>query len=55
MAGLFGKVAKFASSPAGQRAIAKARDAANDPKNRAKINELVTKVQRKGGQPPRTP
>ncbi len=48
-------MARFASSPAGQRAIAKARDAANDPKNRAKINDLVSKVQRKGGQPPRTP
>ena len=55
MAGLFSKVARFASSPQGQRAIAKARAAASDPKNRAKINEMVTKVQRKGGQPPRTP
>ncbi len=55
MAGLFSKVAKFASSPQGQRAIAKARAAASDPKNRAKINEMMTKVQRKGGQPPRTP
>ena len=53
MAGLFGKVAKLASSPQGQRAIAKAKAAAGDPKNRAKINDLVSKVQRKGGQPPR--
>ncbi len=51
MAGLFGKVAKFASSPQGQRAIAKAKTAAGDPKNRAKINQLVSRVQRKGGQP----
>lgn len=53
MAGLFSKVAKLANSPQGQRAIAKAKDAAGDPKNRAKINQLVSKVQRKGGQPPR--
>lgn len=53
MAGLLGKVAKFASSPQGQRAIAKAKQAAGDPKNRAKINDIVAKVQRKGGQPPR--
>lgn len=55
MAGLFSKVARFAASPQGQQAIAKARAAASDPKNRAKLNELVTKVQRRGGQPPRTP
>ena len=53
MAGLFDKVAKFASSPQGRQAIAKAKAAASDPKNRAKINEVVAKVQRKGGQPPR--
>ena len=53
MAGLMGKVAKFASSPQGQRAISKAKAAASDPKNRSKINDLVAKVQRKGGQPPR--
>ncbi len=53
MAGLFSKVARLASSPQGQRAIEKARQAASDPRNRAKINDLVAKVQRKGGQPPR--
>ena len=53
MAGLMGKVAKFTQSPQGQRAIAKAKQAASDPKNRTKINNLVAKVQRKGGQPPR--
>ena len=53
MAGLFSKVARFAQTPQGQRAIAKARAAASDPKNRAKINEIVAKVQGKGGQPPR--
>jgi len=50
MAGLMGKMAAFASSPQGQRMIAKARQAAADPKNRAKINEMVAKAQRKGGQ-----
>lgn len=53
MAGLFNKVAKFASSPQGQRAIAKAKNAAGDPKNRAKIDQFMSRVQRKGGQPPR--
>lgn len=53
MAGLFDKVARFAQSPQGQRAIAKARQAAADPKNRAKINEVLAKVQRRGGTPPR--
>lgn len=52
---LFSKVAKFASSPQGRAAIAKAKDAANDPKNRAKIDDLVGKVKSKGGQRPATP
>lgn len=51
MAGLFDKVARFAKSPQGQRMIGKAQQAASDPKNRAKINDLVAKVQR--GQRPR--
>ena len=53
MAGLLGKVSAFASSPQGKRAIAKAKTAAGDPKNRAKIDGLMSKVQRRGGQPPR--
>lgn len=54
MAGLFDKVAKFASSPQGRSAINKAKQAASDPKNRSKINDVVAKVQRRGGgQPPR--
>ena len=53
MAGLLGKVAAFASSPQGRRAIAKAQAAAGDPKNRSKINQMLGKVQRRGGQPPR--
>ena len=53
MAGLFGKVAKFASSPKGRELIDKARDAADDPKNRAKIEQAASKLRKKGGQPPR--
>ncbi|MCW2615347.1 MAG: hypothetical protein JWN08_2341 [Frankiales bacterium] len=52
---LFSKVAKLASSPQGRAAIAKAKDAANDPRNRAKIDDLVGKVKAKGGQRPATP
>ncbi len=48
MAGVFDKVAKLASSPQAQRAIGKAKQAASDPKNRKKINDLVSKVQGKG-------
>lgn len=55
MAGLFGKLAKLASSPQGRQAIAKAKDAAGDPRNRAKVQGLVDKVQRKGGQQPPPP
>jgi len=53
MPGMFSKVAKFASSPQGQRAIEKAKVAAADPRNRAKIDQVVGRLQRKGGQPPR--
>lgn len=53
MAGLLGRVARFASSPQGQRAISKAKAAASDPRNRTKINDMMSKLQRKGGQPPR--
>ena len=49
MPGLFDKVAKFARSPQGQRAIEKARQTASDPKNRQKINDVISKVQRRGG------
>ncbi|MBC7375261.1 MAG: hypothetical protein H7323_14830 [Frankiales bacterium] len=45
---LFSKVAKFASSPQGRAALDKAKNAANDPKNRAKIDDLVNKVKERG-------
>ena len=48
MAGLFSKVARFASSPQGRAAIEKVKAAANDPKNRAKIDDAVAKVRQKG-------
>jgi hypothetical protein len=51
VAGLFGKVAKFASSPQGRRLIEKGKDAANDPKNRAKIEQAASKLRKKGNQP----
>jgi hypothetical protein len=61
MASLFGKVAAFARSPQGQRAIAqasaKAKELANDPKTRAKIDQGAARVRaelakrRSGGTP----
>lgn len=51
MAGLFGKVARFAGSPQGRTAIAKAKTAASDPRNRAKIDGLVGKVKGRGRRP----
>ncbi len=59
MAGLLGKVAVFARSPQGRAAIAKARTAASDPRNRAKLDGIVGKVKGRGrhpgapGEPPR--
>ena len=55
MAGLFNKVTKLARSPQGRAAIAKAKDAANDPKNRAKMDELVGKVKGLGGRASQAP
>ena len=51
MAGLLGKVARFAGSPQGRAAIGKAKTAANDPENRAKIDGLVGKVKDRGRGP----
>ena len=62
MASLFTKVAAFARSPQGQRMIsqasAKAKELANDPKTRAKIDQGAARVRselakrRGGGTPP---
>ena len=53
MPGLFQKVSDFLKSPQGRKYSDQAKRYASDPKNRAKINDVVAKVQRKGGQPPR--
>ena len=62
MASLFNKAAAFARSPQGQRLIsqasAKAKQLANDPKTRAKIDQGTARVRselakrRGGGTPP---
>ena len=51
MAGLLGKVARFASSPQGRRLMAKAKDAATDPKNRAKVEQAARSLRSKGKPP----
>ena len=49
MASLFSKVTQFANSPKGKQAIgkatAKAQQLANDPKTRAKIDDVRRKIQ----------
>ncbi|HKG51754.1 MAG TPA: hypothetical protein VKB14_15055 [Actinomycetales bacterium] len=62
MASLFTKVAAFARSPQGQRMISqattKAKQVANDPKTRARIDQHAARVRaelakrRSGGTPP---
>ncbi len=50
MAGLMSKVARFAASPQGRRMAEKAKRAANDPKNRQKIEGYRRKfAQRRAG------
>lgn len=46
---IFSKVALFARSPQGQQALRKAKGAMNDPKNRAKVDQLVGKVKDRAG------
>ncbi|MBP2474285.1 hypothetical protein JOF53_003157 [Crossiella equi] len=48
MAGLFSKLARFASSPKGQRLIHAARQQAAKPKNRAKLQRLLAKLTGRG-------
>ena len=52
MAGLLGKVASFARSPQGRKLVNKAKHAANDPKNRAKLEDAANKLRGKGDKPP---
>lgn len=49
MASLFSTIAKFANSPQGRQAIARAKAAADKPENRAKIEQLARKLQGRGG------
>lgn len=49
MASMFTTLARLANTPQGRAAIRKAKEAASRPENRAKINEVVTKIQSKGG------
>lgn len=54
MASMFSKLARFASSPQGKQAVAKAKDFASKPENKAKIEQARQKLQRKGGRGPGT-
>ena len=47
MAGLMSKVARFARSPQGRKPADRARQMAQDPKNRQKIQELRSRASRK--------
>ena len=47
MAGLLGRLTKLASSPKGRELIDKAKDAATDPKNRAKVEEAAKRLRGK--------
>jgi hypothetical protein len=50
LGGIGGLIA-LANSPAGKKAIAKAQQLAADPKNRAKVEQLLKKVTGKGTPP----
>lgn len=54
MASLFSRVARLAASPQGRQALEKAKQAAADPKNKQKANDLLDKAKaavngKKGG------
>jgi hypothetical protein len=44
MAGIFSKVSAFARSPQGQKLIKQAQNAAKDPANRAKVQDVGNKL-----------
>jgi hypothetical protein len=48
MASLFSKVARFARSPQGRRAIAQAKEFANDPRKRQQAKDALSKLRGKG-------
>ena len=47
MAGLMSKVGQFAQSPQGRKLAERAKQAARDPKNRQRIEEVRGRVSRK--------
>ena len=47
MAGLLSKVARFAQSPQGRKLANRAKEMANDPKNKQKIEEFRKRQTRK--------
>ncbi|GAA1223178.1 hypothetical protein GCM10009676_00560 [Prauserella halophila] len=49
MASLFHKVARFAKSPAGKRAISEAKRMANDPHKRQQAKEAFDKIRKGSG------
>ncbi|MBB5805496.1 hypothetical protein F4560_005264 [Saccharothrix ecbatanensis] len=47
MASLFSKIAEFARSPKGRRITDQVKHAANDPRNRAKAQQLLRKFRKR--------
>ena len=45
---LFSKIAQFATSPQGKKAISQAKDFASKPENKAKIEQAAQKLRGKG-------
>ncbi len=52
MASLFTSLAKFARSPQGRKAMAKAQQMAKDPKTRQQIADARAKLVARGGRKP---
>lgn len=48
MASLFNKIARFARSPQGRRAIAQARQLASDPKRKQQAKDALGKLRGRG-------
>ena len=46
---LMNRIARFASSPQGQRAVGKAKNYAQSPKGRAKIDQVRRQLASRGG------
>lgn len=50
---LFKSIARFASSPQGRKAMARAQEMAKDPKTRRQIADAREKLMARGGKRPR--